>query len=291
MSPNSSSTCRSGAEHPLGDAANHLSLPLLGSRSVVGRTLRDAPPAYATAAARTTAPQAVTARHLRWYRGAIVRGGRKGFWRVPRRAPRRPPGAACIGARALVRRSWRARCCWPAAAAAAASGRERTGGHVSRCRCSTRASPRSSRSRARRRLVLLVRNTGTTHGAERRGHDRLVRLHLELSRTGRRQAPGVGDRTRPRGDRLAARRKRGNQPARRRSDGLRQHLGARPARARQRRARSSGTSCRSSQAPTPSTTPSPPGSPARPKRGSSSAASCRGSSSVEHRPAPPSSTT
>ena len=69
-------------------------------------------------------------------------------------------------------------------------------------------------------------------GAERRRHARLLRLHLQLSRTGRPKRPIWAIERGPGRDRHAARAEPGSQPARRRADRLRQHLGARPARAR-----------------------------------------------------------
>ena len=90
----------------------------------------------------------------------------------------------------------------------------------------------------------------------------------------------------PRRDPQASRRERGDQPARRRPDGLRQHLGARRARARThadvRLARRAGEGA----ALHASTTRSPPASPARPAR-SLRAARVRRTLRRRHRPAPP----
>lgn len=62
--------------------------------------------AHATGSPPVPASRSVTARHGHWYRGAIVRGGRKGFARVLRRARDAPHRAsrmsACLLACALL---------------------------------------------------------------------------------------------------------------------------------------------------------------------------------------------
>ena len=97
--------------------------------------------------------------------------------------------AICCRRRAARRRLRRRR----------APGRARTEGHASRWRSSTRSFPAVQSIARPTQLVLRVRNTGAQHGAERGGHDRLVRLHRKLPRTGRHKRPVWVDRTGPRG--------------------------------------------------------------------------------------------
>ena len=77
----------------------------------------------------------------------------------------------------LAQRLALAALCSPAVAAASAPGRARTERDLHRRRSSRLASRPCRRSRARAALELAVRNTEHAHDAERRGHDRLVRLH------------------------------------------------------------------------------------------------------------------
>jgi hypothetical protein len=70
---------------------------------VVGQTLRDVPHARRSFAPKHS--QTDTVRHPRWYRGAIVRGGRRGFWVVPcraRAAVSRAPRTAAVSASVLA---------------------------------------------------------------------------------------------------------------------------------------------------------------------------------------------
>ena len=76
---------------------------------------------------------------------------------------------------------------------------------------------------------------GRPHGADRGGLGRLLRLHLRLPPSRLRPASRLDHRTGTRPDLRPPRAERGGQPARRRRDGLRQHLGARPARGRAHR--------------------------------------------------------
>ena len=66
------------------------------------------------------------------------------------------------------------------------------------------------------------------HDSERRGHDRLVQLCIQLARTGLEQATDLGDRTGPRRGSQTPGAEPGHQPTGGRPDRLREHLGAGP---------------------------------------------------------------
>jgi hypothetical protein len=103
---------------------------------------------------RTRPVRAVTARHPRWYRGAIVRGGRKGFCVAPRRGVHRTQRAAVLAAGAA--------CALLAAGCGGGSyqtAREPKGTFPMQV---VHASFPATQTIARQtKLVLLVRNTGT----------------------------------------------------------------------------------------------------------------------------------
>ncbi len=222
-------------------------------------TLRHEPPARRRTGARARADAGCS---RRWYRGAIVRGG-----------PRVLAGLA-RPARALARQRRRVR------ADVRGFGGRLAASRLRRPRARTRTNPPGptrwkSRTRASRpcrsiarpaTMALVVRNSGGAAAAERRGHGRLLQLHSSY--------PELADSSRPiwvieRGPGAIARppvETQERQPARRRPDGLRQHLGARPPRARGHAhvplAGGAGQGRRSTR----STTRSPPGWPARRRR-------------------------
>jgi hypothetical protein len=121
---------------------------------VVGQTLRDAPPVRRSLPPPRRA-QPDTTRHPRWYRGAIVRGGWKGFWVVPGRAR-----AALTGA---PRTSAVASCALAALALAGcgSGSRQDAGEPAGTFTMKALASFPAAQSIARpSRFVLAVRNTG-----------------------------------------------------------------------------------------------------------------------------------
>ncbi len=181
------------------------------------------------AAAWRPTPRAV--RHHappRWYRGAIVRGGWKGFLPVvpcrARAALSRAPRTAPATALALT-----------ALALAGCGGGSRQDAHEPAGTFAMKVGARfpAAQSIARpSRFVMAVRNTGTetvTNVAVTIDSFDYVENYPDLAAN---QRPVWVDRTGARGGPPSARGKPGDQPARRRSDRLRQHLGARPARAR-----------------------------------------------------------
>ena len=103
MSPNSSSTCLAGMP-ALSATPRTISPYSSSSRDQWSDELY----AMRHRARRSFAPersQTDTARHPRWYRGAIVRGGRRGFWVVPcraRAAVSRAPRTAAVSASVLA---------------------------------------------------------------------------------------------------------------------------------------------------------------------------------------------
>ena len=90
-----------GVPTPARRHSNHLlPFPSSGCDQCSPQTLRDAPRVRHRQRAGASA-QALTARHGHWYRGAIVRGGRKGFASGAASRPRcHPPGVADERARA-----------------------------------------------------------------------------------------------------------------------------------------------------------------------------------------------
>ena len=262
MSPNSSSKCLAGTNARSATLRTISAWPSLGSRSVVAVTLR-----HAQRAAPPPNPRAcrgsASGAPRRWYRGAIVRGRRRVLLRSrgsrPRRARRVGPcsrSAAVLAAAALAAARLRRRL-----ARTRANRRRR-----SSSKSCARASPPCRRSPSDARL--LTDGAQPQHRRRSRTSPSTVdslHLHLQLPGTRRQQAAGLGRRTRPRHGGQAAGRKPGSEHPRRRPDGLRQHLGARPAAGRADARRSSGRSSRSRPAPTRSTTPSPPASPGKAK--------------------------
>ena len=241
MSPNSSSTCLTGRN--VRSAALRTILPLLlRLRSVVWRTLR-----HASAACHPPATAVVrrpgTVRHDRWYRGPIV-WGRPVFPVILSGAPSRRArrtratlAGGCErrarGGRGPVRERMRRR---------HAPGRERTQAQLQAGRRPRELRPRSV-DRTPRHAAADGAQQRHPHGPERGGHDRLLRIRLEIPRTGRRQATDLDHRRRPRGHPP----RRADPPWSARPGAgrpLREHLGARPARARAPRARSAGGSLR-----------------------------------------------
>ena len=233
MSPNSSSTCLAGRN----------------ARSAALRTISPCPPPVAiggsanstpcvprtppTVAGRGRASPARRATH-RWYRGPIVRG-RLVFPVVSRGVgPRR----ACSRALHALGRARGHAGCSPSAllasGAAAAPARTPTNRRAaSGMTSSARASPRLSRSRGRPRSMLTVRNSGTRtvpNVAVTLDSFEYTSNFPELAADKR---PIWVDRTGPGDDPIAARGDRGVSPPGGGQTAYVEHLGARPARARQ----------------------------------------------------------
>ena len=270
---------RRGAR-PLGDAAYHLSLPLLESRSVVGRTLRDAPHARRSLAPKPSRSPTPCATPLVSWRDREGRAERLLGGAVSRSRGRfaRAENGHRVGLGAC--RADRS----PAAAAAPARTRSEPAGTFG-----MRVGA-SFPSGAVDRPPVAVRRGGAQHRQpdhpERRRHDRLLRLHLKLPGTGGATSARCGRSTRARCDRLSARSKRRTSacPAAVRPPTSTRGRSARCARAR--RSCSCGGSCPSRPAPSRSTTSSPRGSPARPRRGSKRQAGIHGKFAVYIKPAP-----
>ena len=200
MSPNSSSTCLAGVHARSATLRTISPCPSSGRDQRSQRTLRDAPRVRHQLSAPRAAHSRRRVRHARWYRGAIVRGGRRGFWVVPRRARACRCRASPSGvASALALRAARS----PAAAAAPARTRSEPAGTFA-MKVVAPASRARSRSRARRSCRCAVHNTGTQtvpNVAVTIDSFDYTSNYPELAA---RQATGVGDRTGPRRDRLAA---------------------------------------------------------------------------------------
>ena len=168
---------------------------------------------YASAARARTAQPARA--HPRWYGGATVRGGRKGFWLVPRRAraTRRRRVREPRASRPARGARWRSR------AAAAAAARTRTNrGHLPH-----EGAGASFPRRAGDRPAGDARNRRCATPAPRRCPTAAVTVDSfdytsNYPALADAQAPDLGDRTRARRDRLPAGGNPGSQPPRRRPD-------------------------------------------------------------------------
>ena len=182
---------------------------------------RTPPPAVAAPRA------AATTRHRRWYRGPIVRGRRRVFGRF-----RVALAASRSRVRCGVALRSPPRCSRGCGGGAARTPHEPQGTFTRAGRPGELPRPSVDRA-ADARSSCAVRNTGTQTVPNVAVTIDSLRLRRQLPRTGRRQAPDLGRSNRAPG--AIAKppvAEPGGQPARRRPDGLRQHLGARPARAR-----------------------------------------------------------